>query len=63
MSHFCVWDFQDDWRFPPIPCDKPASVRIRGYWYCETHADEAEALHAPVDSEAEEEKLRNLEEL
>jgi hypothetical protein len=59
--NFCAWDYQDDYHFPPIPCDKPASVKIQGMWFCEEHADEAEdCTRCGRDEEA---NLDNMEDL
>jgi hypothetical protein len=46
MKALCTWDFRDEIEFGPLMCGAPASVKIRGFWYCEQHADEVERILA-----------------
>ena len=62
MMNYCVWGYQDDYRYPPIPCGEPASTKIQGKWFCEKHADEITAPPEMTDAEGEG-LLENMEEL
>jgi hypothetical protein len=38
----CEYETGDTIGGVPYLCDHPASVKIRGLWYCEVHADRIE---------------------
>jgi hypothetical protein len=35
--------------FKRVPCDRPATVKLRGKWWCEMHADEMEQVYETED--------------
>jgi hypothetical protein len=42
----CEWDYEDNFREPPLFCGQPATVKLRNQWLCERHADELERMLA-----------------
>ena len=48
-----------EWLCPhQTTCDRPATTKLNGEWFCDPHADEIFELNRP--GEAEDEHLNNL---
>jgi hypothetical protein len=69
--NWCAWDCQDDYRYPAIPCPEPATMKVRGIWYCHEHGLEAEdhyrcqedAAYRRAQAKKYERMLEDMEEL